>query len=139
MNDKGAILPTVMVLMTLSVLLVIAASVLFKSHHHENIMIEDSYKLKTMLNMVENDLLDFDCERKDYDYFFNQGRVHVQYLPPTHYLLTGTLDNGFENKRYVLLPMVEETLIEEEKDESIEGAELPTQKKYESHLSSASQ
>lgn len=92
-----------MVLMTICCILVVGASILFKAHQHEHYLLQHSYRIKTMLNMVENDLLDPDIERQDYLYVFNQGQVQAKYIPPTQYVLTGTLDNGFENKRYLYL------------------------------------
>lgn len=106
-SEKGAVLPTVLILMFLMSTLLIGAGYYINQDASNNQLLADSYKLKTMFNLAENALHQSDTADVNYQFVFNHGEVYAEFHPPTHYKLIGTLSSGYQADKMIDSPHAE--------------------------------
>lgn len=98
MNQKGAILPSVVIFVFLLATVTIGTAQIYKNQMQQMKTTENYYEIQTMLELSKAELkeqLTIEPDLQEAFFTFTTGTVRVQKVSGTSYLLTGTADKSF--------------------------------------------
>lgn len=119
MNEKGAILPSIIVFVFLLVVVLLGSVQIYRNQMYQLLVTTEAYEAKSMLSFVERELLDSSTDTKRMQtgtVTFNHGEVYIEKIDTTHYRLKVVTDNQFSLTKQIAVPIVKnETVGEEQK------------------------
>ncbi|AEB29348.1 hypothetical protein CAR_c06540 [Carnobacterium sp. 17-4] len=130
MNEKGAVLPSVMVFLLLMSIMILGTNRVFENQMNQLRMTKHYYEVESMLILSKIELnrqYDVDKEIQKGIVTFPNGTVTIQRKEADVFILNGTLKNVFSKQLEVQLTpqIVEELKVKEEKEIS---HDLPIEK-----------
>lgn len=119
MNEKGAVLPSIIVFVFLLVVVLLGSVQIYRNQMYQLLVTTEAYEAKSMLSFVERELLDSSTDTKRMQtgtVTFNHGEVYIEKIDTTHYRLKVVTDNQFSLTKQIAVPIVKnETVGEEQK------------------------
>lgn len=104
MNEKGAVLPSVMVFVFLLVIILLGSVKIYHDQIHQLTGTREAYKAETMLQLTEQELM-ARLENDETIYSgtakFDAGRVTIQKNTAKHYQIKATTNTGFTLQKEV--------------------------------------
>lgn len=110
MNEKGAILPSVMVFVFLLIVVMLGSVHVYRNQMYQLLATTEAYEAKSMLSFTERELLisTLDVEMlQTGTVTFNSGKVYITKLDSTHYQLKAVTTNQFSLDKQVIVPTLE--------------------------------
>lgn len=104
MNEKGAVLPSVMVFVFLLVIILLGSVKIYQDQIHQLTGTREAYKAKTMLQLTEQELmarLENDEAIHSGEAKFDVGRVAIQKKSAEYYQIKVTTNTGFTLQKEV--------------------------------------
>ena len=98
MNQKGAILPSVVIFVFLLATVTIGTAQIYKNQMQQMKATENYYEIQTMLELSKAELkeqITIEPDLQEAFFTFTTGTVRVQKVSGTSYLLTGTANKSF--------------------------------------------
>lgn len=108
MNQKGAILPSVVIFVFLLATVTMGTARIYKNQMQQMKTTENYYVIQTMLELSKAELreqLTIDPDLQEAFFTFKTGTVRVQKISGTSYLLTGTADKSFLKQLSITVDM----------------------------------
>jgi len=123
MNEKGMVIPTVMILMMVLAALLTGTAYITRNQVRQLTLTQDSYKVKSMVELAVQTLNDT-VEKEEVNQMtveFNQGIVEITRMDEESYQAVGQLHNGTRYEKTIqivsqLLELQEEAEVEELRD-----------------------
>ena len=126
MNEKGAILPSIIVFVFLLVVILLGSVNIYRNQMHQLFATKESYNAKSMLLLTENELmsrLDNSEMIETGTATFQNGEVQIKKTAAHHYQLTAVTHNHFSLKKQIEHSILESS---EESEESISSETMQT-------------
>lgn len=117
MNEKGAILPSIIVFIFLLVVILLGSTTVYHNQMHQLFATKESYNAKAMLLLTEAELtsrLDNSEVIETGTATFQHGEVQIKKAASNQYELTAVTNNHFSLKKKVELSDSESSEIAEE-------------------------
>lgn len=105
MNDKGSVLPTVLVLMLVLAGLLTGTTFILRNQVQQLTLTQNSYRVRTMVEVAETIFLETRKEETaSMTVAFNEGVVVIEQKEQAVYTLKGQLENGYSYEKKLNLP-----------------------------------
>lgn len=121
MNEKGAILPSVMVFVLLMSIILLGTNRIFENQMNQLRMTKNYYEVESMLILSEMELksqYELNQEMKNGSIIFSDGKVTIEKTSMDSFTLNGTLKNVFSKQLEIQLG--QETTVNSDNKELIE-------------------
>lgn len=122
MNEKGAVLPSVIVFVFLLLIILLGSATIYRDQVHQLAITKESYKAKTMLQLTEKELM-VRLENKETiatgTVVFDVGEVAIKKINPERYQIKATTDRQFKLQRDFVYTLKESSAEESSKAESL--------------------
>lgn len=122
MNEKGAILPSIMVFVFLLIVVMLGSVQVYRNQMYQLLATTEAYEAKSMLSYTERELLfsSMDTEMlQTGTVTFNNGKVYITKLDSTHYQLKAVTTNQFSLDKQVIIPTLESKTAETEESSGL--------------------
>lgn len=121
MNERGAILPSIMVFVFLLVVVLLGSVQIYRNQMYQLLATTEMYEAKSMLSFTEREILDRSMDSKKLQtgtITFNNGKVHITKTDSMHYQLEAVTTNQFSLvKQIAVSSLKNETAQDEDKKE----------------------
>lgn len=105
MNEKGAILPSIIVFVFLLLILLSGSAKIYQDQVHQLIVTKESYKARTMLELTEQEIITRIETKKSFNggtAVFDVGTVTIKKISENRYQLKAITDNRFSTQTEVV-------------------------------------
>ena len=121
MNERGAILPSIMVFVFLLVVVLLGSVRIYRNQMYQLLATTEMYEAKSMLSFTEREILDRSMDSKKLQtgtITFNNGKVYITKTDSMHYQLEAVTTNQFSLvKQIAVSSLKNETAQDEDKKE----------------------
>ncbi|MBM6613358.1 hypothetical protein JTF06_00455 [Desemzia sp. RIT804] len=116
MNEKGAILPSIIVFVLLLVVILLGSVNIYHNQMHQLFATKETYNAKAMLMVTEQELtakLDNSEMIETGTATFQNGEVHIKKTASNHYQLTAVTNKEFSLTKQIIYSMLESSEVSE--------------------------
>lgn len=117
MNERGAILPSIIVFVFLLLVLLSGSAKIYQDQVHQLVVTKESYKARTMLALTEQEILTHIEGDRSVDTgaaVFDVGTVTIKKLSENRYQLIAVTDSQFSIQKEVVYTIPESEIETEE-------------------------
>ncbi|MGE7365689.1 hypothetical protein ACQKKE_03440 [Desemzia incerta] len=122
MNERGAILPSIMVFVFLLVVVLLGSVQIYRNQMYQLLATTEMYEAKSMLSFTEREILDRSKELKMLQtgtITFNNGKVYINKTDSMHYQLEAVTTNQFSLVKQIAVPTIKNGTVQDENEKGI--------------------